>query len=88
MIARTHDKDGNPLTHLGNLVLSDSDGLRGTVKYRIVAKYDRMLPDGFADIWHDTIDEFELTWGQIREDGGVAAVMQDIRECYAPVVDF
>lgn len=68
-----------------NIVEVDVDGLRGINHYTIKAMYNEIHEDErgkWADIVYKTIDEFDLTWDEIEEEGGIAKINKDIEECY------
>ena len=44
--------------------------------------YNVIGDDGFADIEFVLIDEFDYTWAEIEEDGGIAKINADFRELY------
>lgn len=65
-----------------NTVTVDVDGLKGVNHYTVKAMYNVVSDDGFADIEFELIDEFDYTWAEINEDGGIAKVNADFRELY------
>ncbi|MCM3387308.1 hypothetical protein M3649_04065 [Ureibacillus chungkukjangi] len=46
----------------------DVDGLNGTVKYTISEMYDLVDEEGYATIEHRLIDEFTMTFSEIKKE--------------------
>lgn len=65
-----------------NILEVDVDGLKAENNYTINAMYDVVGLDGFAIVEHVTVDRFTMTWDEIERDGGVAAVVEEIKEEY------
>jgi len=58
------------------------DGLRGINHYTVKAMYDKIDDEGFATITHKLVDEWNMTWKEIEEEGGISAINKDLKECY------
>lgn len=76
--------NGCKFEFIGNTVHVDVDGLRGVDHYTVDAAYNRIFPDGHADLSFCRIDEFDYSWDDIQRDGGVVAINQDLRDVYGP----
>lgn len=73
------------LQFIKNVVSVNVDGLRGVNHYTIKAAYDEIIEDErgkYASYTEKVIDEFDMTWDEIEEEGGIAKVNADIEECY------
>lgn len=69
-----------------NVLNIEVDGLKGINHYSIVAMYDLIDEDGYANIIFEPVDKFSMTWKEIDEDGGISVVNKDLEECYGVVV--
>lgn len=65
-----------------NCVSIDVNGLESVNHYTVKTMYNVVDDDGFADIEFVLIDEFDYTWAEIEEDGGIAKINADFRELY------
>lgn len=65
-----------------NTVSVDINGLEKVNHYTVKAMYNVINDDGFADIDFVLIDEFDYTWAEIEEDGGIAKVVTDFQDVY------
>jgi hypothetical protein len=60
-------------------------GTRGVIYYKIKAQYDKKLKDGeyeYVKLEEVVIDEFEYTWKEIDEAGGIGKINEEIKEYY------
>lgn len=76
------EAEGKRRVFVRNCVSVDVDGLRGRNRYTVKAMYDEVDEDGFADVVYEDVCEFSLTWEEVRERGGPAAVAAELRERY------
>ena len=65
-----------------NVVDVDVDGILKVNHYTVKAMYDEIGEDGFASIVFELLDEFDYTWDEIEEDGGIEQVIKDFKEVY------
>ena len=70
------------LQFIKNVLDVKVDGLKGVNHYTIKAMYDKIGDDGFATTTNELVDEFDMTWKEIEEEGGIAAINKDLKECY------
>ena len=65
-----------------NVMDVDVDGLKGVNRYTIKQMYDVVNEEGYATIKHRSIEDLTLTWDEIEEEGGIAEINKQFRECY------
>lgn len=65
-----------------NVLNVDVDGLRHRNRYVVKAMYDVEQPDGYYKLVQRVIEDVTMTWDEIEEEGGVAEVNKQLRECY------
>ena len=65
-----------------NVMGVDVDGLKGVNKYTIKQMYNVVNEEGYATIKHRLIEDLTLTWDEIEEEGGIAEINKQFRECY------
>ena len=65
-----------------NILDVDVDGLRQRNRYVVRAMYDVKQPDGYYKLVQRVIEDVTMTWDEIEEEGGVAEVNKQLRECY------
>lgn len=65
-----------------NIIDVDIDGLNGINHYIIRTMYNDIDDDNYAIISFKVIDEFDLTWEEIKEEGGIEEVNKQLNECY------
>lgn len=70
------------LEFIKNVLNIDVDGLRGINRYTVQAMYDEIDEDNFATPVFKLVDEFELTWNEIAEKGGIDKVNKELKERY------
>lgn len=70
------------LQFIKNVLNVSVDGLRGINHYVVKAMYNEIDSDGFANIVYKLIDEWDMTWKEIEEEGGISAINKDLKECY------
>lgn len=69
-----------------NVLDVEVDGLRGTNRYIVKAQYDVRKEDArgvWYELKHKVIEDLTLTWKEIEEEGGVAEINKQFKECYA-----
>lgn len=74
------------LEFLKNVLNVDVDGLKGVNHYTIKAMYDAIDDDEVATITYKLLDEFDMTWQEIKEGGGIAAINKDLKERYGRIL--
>lgn len=70
------------LEFIKNVLNIDVDGLRGINHYVIKAMYDKIDEDNFATTVFKLIDEFDLSWKEIEEKGGIEEINKQLKERY------
>lgn len=70
------------LEFIKNVLNVDVDGSRGINHYVIKAMYDKIDEDNFATTIFKIVEEFDLTWKEIEEKGGVGEINKQLKECY------
>lgn len=70
------------LEFIKNVLSVNVNGLKGVNRYVIKAMYDEIDEDNFAKTIFKLVDDFELTWKEIEEEGGIAEINKDLKECY------
>ena len=61
------------------------DGLKGINTYTISILYNKRHVDKRGEYWSvktSILDQFQLTWKEIEQDGGVEQINKDIKEVY------
>lgn len=61
------------------------DGLRGINTYIISVLYNKKHVDKLGEYWSiETLilDQFQLTWKEIEQDGGVEQINSDLKKTY------
>ena len=61
------------------------DGLKGINTYTIYLLYNKKNIDRLGEYWSvETlrIDQFQLTWEEIEQDGGIEQINNDLKEVY------
>ena len=57
--------------------------------YKITRMFDNIIERGdgsqYADVKCQVIDQFDMTWAEIEQEGGVGAVNRQIKEAYGVV---
>ena len=70
------------LEFIKNVLNVEVDGLKGINHYVIKAMYDKIDEDNFATTTFKIVDDFKMTWKEIEEEGGIAEINKDLKECY------
>lgn len=70
------------LDHIKNVLSVDVDGINGVNRYTIKGMYNEIDDDGFSNIVYKLMDDFYMTWDDIKDYGGIDQVNADLRECY------
>ena len=73
MLKYINDRKNN-LEFIKNIVSVDVDGLKGINHYKIQALYNKIDSEGYATLEHKLIDEFDYTWDEIEQEGGIAEI--------------
>lgn len=61
------------------------DALKGINTYTISILYNKRNIDKLGEYWSVetlVIDQFQLTWDEIEQDGGIEQINNDIKETY------
>ena len=61
------------------------NGFACTVRYIVRAMYNVIDDDGFATLEQKVIEDVTLTSEEIEKEGGCANVIEQLKECYAPL---
>ena len=61
------------------------NGFACKVRHIVRAMYNVIDDDGFATIEQKVIEDVTLSDAEIEEEGGVSKVLEDLKECYAPL---
>ncbi len=61
------------------------NGFTCTVRYIVRAMYNVVDDDGFATLEQKIIEDVTLTSKEIEEEGGHAKVLEQFKQCYAPL---
>jgi len=70
------------LEFIKNVLNVEVDGLKGINHYTVKAMYNYIDKDNFATIKFITIEDIELTWEEIEEEGGIEEINKQFKECY------
>lgn len=81
MLKYINDRKNN-LEFIKNIVSIDVDGLKGINHYKIQAQYNKIDNEGYATLVHKLVDEFDYTWDEIEQYGGIAEINKQLKECY------
>lgn len=69
-----------------NIYVVDVDGLHSLNHYKVCGEYEvKYMDKQNREYWKtewESIDEFDYTWDEIEQDGGIAQVNKDIQEEY------
>lgn len=65
-----------------NILDVDVDAMRQRNRYIVRALYDVEQPGGFYKLDQRTIEDLTLTWDEIEQEGGIAEVNKQFKECY------
>ena len=68
-----------------NVLDVEVNGFACTVRYIVRAMYNVIDDDGFATIEQKVIEDVTLSDEEIEEEGGASKVLEDLKECYAPL---
>lgn len=68
-----------------NVLDTEVDGFACTIRYIVRAMYDVIDADGFATIEQKIIEDVTFTSEEIEEEGGQVKILEDLKECYAPL---
>lgn len=70
---------------LRNYLNVDVDGFTCTVRYVVRAMYDVIDEDGGGTIEQEVVEDVTLTIEEIEKEGGHANIIEQLKECYAPL---
>jgi hypothetical protein len=82
MLKYFKNNEKSDLIFIKNIVSVDVDGLKGINHYTIKAQYNKIDNEGYATLVHKLIDEFDYTWDEIEQEGGIAEINKQLKECY------
>lgn len=68
-----------------NVLDVEVNGFACKVRYIVRAMYNVIDDDGFATIEQKVIEDVTLSDAEIEEEGGASKVLEDLKECYAPL---
>lgn len=68
-----------------NVLDVEVNGFACTVRYIVRAMYNVIDDDRFATIEQKVIEDVTLSDAEIEEEGGASKVLEDLKECYAPL---
>lgn len=68
-----------------NVLDVEANGFACTVRYIVRAMYNVIDNDGFAMIEQKVIEDVTLSDAEIEEEGGASKILEDLKECYAPL---
>lgn len=75
----------NKANFIRNILDTEVDGLRGVNRYRVTAMYNEHHEDNgkqWASVESEVIDEFDLSWDEIEQRGGVGSIIEEICKKY------
>ena len=68
-----------------NVLDIEVNGFTGAIRYVVREMYDLIHEDGFASIEQKDIEDVTMTREEIKEEGGYQEVINQFKECYAPL---
>lgn len=68
-----------------NVLDIEVNGFTGAIRYVVREMYDLIHEDGFASIEQKDIEDVTMTREEIKEEGGYQEVINQLKECYAPL---
>lgn len=68
-----------------NVLDVEVNGFACTVRYIVSAMYNVIDDDGFATIEQKIVEDVTFSSDQLEKEGGTSKVLEDLKECYAPL---
>lgn len=68
-----------------NVLDIEVNGFTGAIRYVVREMYDLIHEDGFVSIEQKVIEDVTMTREEIKEEGGYQEVINQFKECYAPL---
>ena len=68
-----------------NVLDIEVNGFTGAIRYVVREMYDLIHEDGFASIEQKDIEDVTMTREEIKEEGGHQEIINQLKECYAPL---
>lgn len=84
-VIRKRDVNKMEKQFIKNVLDIEVNGFTGAIRYVVREMYDLIHEDGFESIEQKVIEDVTMTREEIKEEGGYQEVINQFKECYAPL---